>query len=208
VRKIVLATTNPGKIREIEEILADAPCEIMRAERYFPLPHIDENGRTFFENALKKAKIYARHTGETVLADDSGLEVDFLQGSPGVYSARYAGIGATDEANLSKLLREMERAASSERNAVFRCVLVLCSPDGDHRAFEGRWAGQISEVARGTGGFGYDPVFFLPELGRTVAELTPEDKNRRSHRAQALHRLKEYLIQNGRVGLNFGQNGA
>ena len=196
LKRLVLATRNRGKIREIEAILSSLPVEILSMSLYPDIPEVLEDGRTFFDNALKKAKAVAEYTGTAALADDSGLEVDALQGAPGVYSARYAGPKASDKDNTAKLLREMANVPPERRDAAFRCVIVLCRPDGDYVAFEGRWAGQISSEPSGEGGFGYDPVFFLPELGCTVAELPPEEKNRLSHRAQALQALKTYLQQN------------
>lgn len=195
LKKIVLATANRGKIREIQAILSGLPVEILSMGSYPAIPEVEEDGRTFLDNALKKAKAVAEHTGEAALADDSGLEVEALQGAPGVYSARYAGPDADDEKNIARLLRDMANVPPEGRGAAFRCSLVLYKPDGNYVAFEGRWAGRISDEPQGTGGFGYDPVFLLPELGCTVAQLPPEEKNRLSHRAQALQALKDYLQQ-------------
>lgn len=195
LKKIVLATKNRGKIKEIEAILTGLPVEILPVSHYPAIPEVEEDGQTFFDNALKKAKTIADFTGEAALADDSGLEVEALQGAPGVYSARYAGAGASDEENIAKLLHDMALVPPGKRGAAFRCVLVLYRPDGDYVAFEGRWAGQISDRPRGKGGFGYDPVFLLPELGCTVAELASGEKNRLSHRAQALQALKTYFLR-------------
>lgn len=195
LKRLVLATKNQGKIREIEAILAGLPVEILSLAAYPAIPDVVEDGRTFLDNAMKKAKSIAEVTGETALADDSGLEVDALQGAPGVYSARYAGPGATDEDNVAQLLHAMAGIPPEQRHAAFRCVIVLCHPNGEYAAFEGRWAGKIGMEPKGTGGFGYDPVFFLPEQGCTVAEMLAEEKNRLSHRAQALQKLKAYLQQ-------------
>lgn len=156
-------------------------------------PEIVEDGDSFLENALKKARAVAERTGEVVLADDSGLEVAFLGGAPGIHSSRYAGDGADDAKNIAKLLAELRDVPSGERKAAFRCVLVLCRPDGRCEAFEGRWEGEIAQAPAGEGGFGYDPVFYLPESGLTVAELPAESKNRLSHRAQAFAKLRERL---------------
>ena len=157
------------------------------------LPEIVEDGASFFENALKKARMVAEWTGQTAFADDSGLEVDALNGAPGIYSARYAGVGASDAANIEKLLRDLRDVAPSERSGAFRCVLVLYQPGGRFMNFEGVWQGRIAEKAAGEGGFGYDPVFIVPELSKTVAELPPGLKNRLSHRAQAFQKLKKYV---------------
>ncbi len=161
---------------------------------YAGAPEVEEDGSTYLENALKKAKAYSLFTGETVLADDSGLEVDFLGGGPGIYSSRYAGPGATDEANCHKLLQQMAGVVTEKRVARFRCVLVLCRPDGRYEHFEGVWQGLIHTQPVGGGGFGYDPVFYLPERGVTVAQLDPETKNALSHRGQALFLFKKWLL--------------
>ncbi len=160
---------------------------------YPDLPDIVEDGNTFLENALKKAMFVSEWTGETVLADDSGLEVDALDGAPGIYSARYAGDDANDEKNILKLLDDMKSIASENRRAIFRCILVLYSADGSYETFEGCWEGRIAEKPLGQSGFGYDPIFFLSEEGVTVAQLSPEVKNRISHRSQAIAKLKKRL---------------
>jgi XTP/dITP diphosphohydrolase len=157
------------------------------------VPETLEDGISFFDNALKKARAVAKYTGETALADDSGLEVDAIGGAPGVYSARYAGPGASDEDNNRKLLENLRDIPAEKRTAAFCCTLVLCRPDGRHHRFEGRWEGRIAEEPRGEGGFGYDPVFFLPEFSMTVAQMSPEMKNRLSHRAKAFRQLRDYL---------------
>jgi XTP/dITP diphosphohydrolase len=160
---------------------------------YQDIPEIIENGQSFFENALKKARIVSEWTGETALADDSGLEVDALGGAPGIYSARYAGDGATDEGNIRKLLEDLKDVRPDKRGGAFRCVLVLYRPGGHFEHFEGRWQGRIADKPAGSGGFGYDPVFLLPEFSMTVAQLPPDLKNQLSHRAVAFRQLKNYL---------------
>jgi len=160
---------------------------------YQDISEIIENGQSFFENALKKARIVSEWTGETALADDSGLEVDALGGAPGIYSARYAGDGATDERNIRKLLEDLKDVRRDKRGGAFRCVLVLYRPGGHFEHFEGRWQGRITDKPAGAGGFGYDPVFFLPEFSMTVAQLPPDLKNQLSHRAVAFRQLKNYL---------------
>jgi len=160
---------------------------------YKDIPDILEDGQSFFENALKKARIVSEWTGETALADDSGLEVDALGGAPGIYSARYAGDDATDAGNIRKLLEDLRGINQDKRWGAFRCVLVLYRPGGHYEHFEGRWQGRIADEPSGTGGFGYDPVFFLPECSLTVARLEPGLKNQLSHRARAFRQLKNYL---------------
>ncbi len=191
--KIVFASRNPGKVREARELLADFPLDFSSLADYPRIGEIEEDGESFFDNALIKARTVARATGEISLADDSGLEVDFLGGAPGVYSARFAGLEASDEDNLKKLLREMNGVEAEGRGAAFRCVLVLFRPDGGYESFEGTWRGMIAQEPRGAGGFGYDPVFYLPDLGRTAAELPLEMKNRISHRASAFEKLGRSL---------------
>lgn len=164
---------------------------------YNDIPEIIEDGKTFLENALKKARVVSELTGEVVLADDSGLEVDYLGGEPGIYSSRYSGENATDESNIQKLLESLKGVPTEKRGASFRCVLVLYRPDGTFENFEGKFQGRIHDRPVGKRGFGYDPVFFLPERGITVAELPPEVKNTISHRAQAFNKLKKNL-QSGR----------
>lgn len=160
---------------------------------YPDAPEVLEDGDTFYKNALKKGRFFANYTGETVIADDSGLEVDCLNGVPGVYSARYAGPSASDEDNIEKLLHVLDGVSPDQRTAAFRCVLVLCDPEGNHETFEGILKGVITKERRGSKGFGYDPVFFYPECGKTVAELSPKEKNRISHRGQAFSILKKRL---------------
>ena len=183
-------------------MLAGSGLTLGTLDDYPGLPEIVEDGSTFQENALKKARTIAQLTGETCLADDSGLEVCALNGAPGIYSARYAGNGAGDAENIRKLLDDLKGIPPAGRDAVFRCVLVLCRPDGLYRSFEGRWEGRIAETPAGQGGFGYDPIFFLPDRGFTVAELPAEIKNRISHRAEAFAKLSAWL-QKG-----FEENGA
>ncbi|WP_022852429.1 XTP/dITP diphosphatase [Thermodesulfatator atlanticus] len=190
---LVLATRNSGKIKEIKALLADLPVEVKSVGDFPQAPEVEETGKTFFENAFKKAKEVAEATGELCLADDSGIEVDALGGAPGVYSARFAGEDATDEANIAKLLKELEGIPPEKRSARFKCVMVVYHPSGKWFKAEGVWEGQITEEPKGNLGFGYDPVFLVPELGKTAAELTLEEKNKLSHRGKALAELKEKL---------------
>lgn len=191
--KIVFATKNEGKVKEIREMFDGMDIDLISLNHYKDMPEIIENGKNFFENALIKAKIVSEYTGETVLSDDSGLQVDILKGEPGIYSARYAGDNATDEQNNIKLLTKLTGVSPKERTATFICALVLYRKDGSYDSFEGRWDGRIIDERRGVNGFGYDPIFFIPELEKTAAELLPEVKNKVSHRGQAFARLKKAL---------------
>jgi XTP/dITP diphosphohydrolase len=160
----------------------------------FPsVPEIEEDGKSFTENALKKARFYSRHFGKLTLADDSGLEVDLLKGLPGIYSARYAGEGASHQENNRKLLKEMERIPISKRGARFRCVIAVVSPDRRELITEGACKGRIGFREVGRKGFGYDPLFILPQYGKTMAQLSMEEKNRISHRGKALRKLRKIL---------------
>lgn len=193
LKKIIFASRNKGKIKELQTLLIDSGVTLYSLDDYPDLPDIKEDGNTFLENALKKAKTVAELTGEMVIADDSGLEVEALNGAPGIYSARYAGEEGDDEKNILKLLNDMRGVSSAGRGAVFRCILVLCRPDGRYQAFDGSWEGRIADAPTGQGGFGYDPVFYLPERGVTVAELPVEIKNGISHRAKAAAKLRVWL---------------
>ncbi len=193
MKEIVIATANPGKLREIKAALQGMAIEIVSLTDLSPVPLLEEDGRTFRENALKKARVVAKHTGRLTIADDSGLEVDRLQGMPGVRSARFAGEGASDAENNLKLLQLLKDVSSSQRGATFRCVIAVVSPQGKEAWVEGICRGVIGDTERGREGFGYDPLFLLPELGKTLAELPLEIKNKVSHRGRALAALKEAL---------------
>ena len=190
---VVIATRNSGKLREIRQILAPLGLKILFLRDFSEIFEIVEDGQTFEENAVKKAAAAARQTGRIAIADDSGLAVDALQGRPGVFSSRYAGENATDADRYLKLLKEMARVPKGRRGAAFLCALAVASPEGKVEIVEGECRGEIASSPQGAQGFGYDPVFFLPELGRTMAELEPEGKNRISHRARALEKLKKVL---------------
>ena len=190
-KKIVMATGNPGKIREIARLLDGLGVEIV-AQSDLGVPDADETGTTFAANSLLKAQHAADATGLPAIADDSGLSVDALDGAPGVYSARYAG-DAGDEANNDKLLAALEGV--EDRGAAFHCVATYAAPGEEPLVATGEWRGEILHARRGDGGFGYDPVFFVPECGCSSAELPAEDKNRRSHRGQALRKLVDLLEQ-------------
>ena len=193
--KIVLATGNPGKVREIRRILGELGVEVV-PQTELGVGDADETGSSFAENALIKARHASLKTGLPAIADDSGLVVDALDGRPGVYSARYSGAGATDESNIDKLLQELQGVPDDKRTAAFHCCAVYVSTDDSTSLVaEGRWPGRIVAERRGTGGFGYDPVFFDPECGRTAAELGPDLKNALSHRGKALTALAGMLRQ-------------
>jgi XTP/dITP diphosphohydrolase len=191
--KIVFASGNEGKVREIAEMLEGVGIDLVSLSNYAHVPEIVEDGKNFLENALKKAKIISEYTGETVLADDSGLQVDVLGGEPGIYSARYAGEKATDAENNAKLLAKLKNIPYGKRTAFFSCGLVLYRTDGSYDYFEGKWSGHIIDEPRGNNGFGYDPIFFVPQLKMTAAELPAEIKNIVSHRGQAVAQLKKTL---------------
>ena len=192
-QEIVIASRNRGKIAEILQIFADLPFRLRTLADFPDTPEVEETGTTFSENARLKALAVARHTKLWALADDSGLEVDALDGRPGIRSARYAG---GDGANNEKVLREMEDVSDSKRTARFRAAMVLATPEGRLVAeSEGAVEGLIARELRGSAGFGYDPLFLLPEFGQTMAELGLEIKNRISHRAVALRRLRERISE-------------
>ena len=192
--RVVLASGNAGKVREFNQLLADQHIEVL-PQSSFGVPEAEETGLTFVENALLKARNASRHTGLPALADDSGLEVDALNGAPGIYSARYAGRGASDEDNLRKLLAAIEGLPEAERGARFQCVIAYLrhAEDPTPLICQGTWEGRILSAPRGANGFGYDPVFYAPEQDASAAELPPEVKNRLSHRGQALRKLLEAL---------------
>lgn len=193
-KTVVLASGNPGKVREFNQLLSSLDFEVVPQSRY-AVPEAEETGLTFVENAILKARNAAQHTRLPALADDSGLEVDALNGAPGIYSARYAGPGASDGENLEKLLSMLNGVPDERRSAHFQCVLVYLrhALDPTPLICQGRWEGRILTAPRGTGGFGYDPVFFVPDQGCASAELPPEVKNTLSHRGQALRQLLEAL---------------
>lgn len=191
--ELVVATRNAGKLREIRRLLESHGVSVLGLEGFPGAPDVVEDGRTFAENAIKKAEVVAQFTGLACLADDSGLVVDALQGRPGVHSARFSGDDADDRSNNRKLLDEMAAVPASRRQASFRCLMALCLPTQPPRLFEGRVNGQILEREQGDGGFGYDPLFWLPEHGCTMAELSLDTKNRISHRGQALRQLVAFL---------------
>ncbi|MBN3162224.1 RdgB/HAM1 family non-canonical purine NTP pyrophosphatase [Pectobacterium brasiliense] len=194
MQKVVLATGNPGKVRELASLLADFGLDIV-AQTELGVDSAEETGLTFIENAILKARHAAHITGLPAIADDSGLAVDALGGAPGIYSARYAGVDASDQQNLDKLLLTLKDVPDEQRGASFHCVLVYLrhAEDPTPIVCHGSWQGVLTHEAAGSGGFGYDPIFFVPELGKTAAELTREEKNTQSHRGQALRLLLDAL---------------
>jgi XTP/dITP diphosphohydrolase len=186
-RPLVIATRNKGKIEEFKAFFSDFPIRMKSLNDFGPIPEPLEDGKTFEDNAYKKAHFTARVLGFPALADDSGLLVEALGGQPGVLSARYAGEGAGDEANIRKLLKAME--AVNDRRAAFECVIAIAVPRGPALIYEGRCEGEITRNPSGRSGFGYDPVFYYQPLGKTFAEMNQEEKNRVSHRGKAMAML-------------------
>ncbi len=190
---LILATTNSNKVKEFQEILKCFPIEIRSLADFGPLPEAIEDGETFDDNAYKKAIHTAKILGFPAIADDSGLVVEALNGAPGVYSARYAGEKATDKENVDKLLQDMQ--GIKNRRAAFQCVLSIAVPSGPALTYEGRCEGVLLEERRGETGFGYDPIFYFEDLGKTFAECTMEEKNKVSHRGKALADFKAEFPQ-------------
>lgn len=193
IDEILLATRNLDKVRELTALLGGLGIRIRTLADFPTAPGVEEDGATCEANALKKAREVASATGLPSVADDTGLEVDALDGRPGVFAARYAGEGATYDDNCRKLLEELAGVPPARRTARFLTVAALVMPDGHSRVATGTLDGVITEACAGSQGFGYDPVFFVPELGRTLAELTTEEKNRISHRAKAFQSMAEIL---------------
>jgi XTP/dITP diphosphohydrolase len=190
MKEIILASSNPGKVREINQLLAGLDLHV-QPQTDFGVPDIEETGLTFVENAILKARNAAQHTGLAAIADDSGIEVDALNGAPGIYSARYAGIGASDQANLEKLLAELGDLPEEKRTARFQCLMVYMRHTNDPTPLicQGSWEGRILFKPQGENGFGYDPVFYVPSHDCSSAELPADVKNSLSHRGQALRKL-------------------
>ena len=186
---IVIATTNQGKLKEFREILKDHPVEILSLADFGPIPPAIEDGETFDDNAYKKALFTAKVLGIPAIADDSGLTVEALDGEPGVHSARFAGENASDQDNIDKLLEDMD--GMTNRKAAFECVISLAVPSGPALTYEGKCNGEILTEQKGNGGFGYDSVFFSPELGKTFAEADMAEKNTISHRGKALAEIND-----------------
>jgi XTP/dITP diphosphohydrolase len=200
MKNIVLASSNPGKVREINELLTELDMHAVPQSDY-GVTDAEETGLTFVENAILKARNAAAHTGLPAIADDSGIEVDALNGAPGIYSARYAGAGASDEANLVKLLDALRDIPEPQRTARFQCLMVYMRHGEDPTPLicQGTWEGRILPAPRGDNGFGYDPVFYVPTHDCSSAELVPEIKNSLSHRGQALRQLLAALKRHGHL---------
>jgi len=191
--EIVLATGNKNKLREFREMLEADDVSIISQSEFKNCPEVIEDGKTFEENALIKAHAIAQHTGRITIADDSGLEVDYLNGAPGIYSARFAGTDADDDKNNQKLLKELAGLPLEERGAQFTCVIAVVSPLGEERTVRGEYRGCIIGSYRGQAGFGYDPIFLDKVSGLTYSEMSAQQKNSISHRARAIMELKKIL---------------
>ena len=194
MEKIVFATTNDGKVKEIKEILKDFPIEVVSMKEMNISIDIEEDGTTFEENSLIKARAISKLTGLPALADDSGLEVDYLNGEPGIYSARYLGRDTDYDYKNNYIINKLSDAKEGERSARFVCVISLVLPDGREFVERGVVEGLIGYEQKGENGFGYDPIFYLPEYGKTSAELSPEEKNKISHRGKALSAMKKLIM--------------
>lgn len=197
MKRLLFATTNEGKMEEVRMILKDMPFEILSLRDAGISADIEENGTSFEENAAIKAKTIMELTKEMVMADDSGLEVDYLHGEPGIYSARYLGEDTSYEIKNRHILKLLEEASPEERTARFVSAIACAFPDGELLTVRGTVEGQIGYELKGRNGFGYDPIFYLPEFGCTTAELLPEQKNKISHRSRALRRMAEKLKEKG-----------
>ena len=193
MKKIIVATKNQGKIKEMINSFTDLPVELHSLAEFGPLPEAIEDGNTFTENALKKARFYAKETGLACLADDSGLEIAVLDNAPGIYSARFAGYHADDLANNQKMLSELNNKQVQSSPAQYVCSLVFVDTDGTELTSIGKCEGIIRNFAQGSNGFGYDPYFFVPKLNKTMAELSIEEKNKISHRGKALFAMEKQL---------------
>lgn len=193
LEELVLASGNKGKIAEFQRLMEGLEVQVHSMKEYPQIGEIVEDGSTFAENALIKARAVCKATGLAALADDSGLMVDALNGEPGIYSARYAGEDHNDAANNAKLLRQMEAVADADRTARFFCAIALVLPDGREYTVEGTCPGVILRELQGEGGFGYDPLFYIPDLDKTFAQLSMEEKNRISHRGNANRKAVEII---------------
>mgnify|MGYP000279796098 CR=1 FL=1 len=191
MRNLIVATKNKGKYQEMKEILSGMPFNVISMEDASLDIEIEETGQTFEENALIKAREVSRLTNEIVIADDSGLEIEYLDGAPGIYSSRFAGKGASDEDRNRKLLKLLEGVPFEKRKARFVCVIAVVYPEGDYFTVKGICEGYIGFEPKGNNGFGYDPLFYIPEYGKTMAEMDPEDKHKISHRGKALRLMLE-----------------
>ena len=191
--QLIFATGNAGKMREIRQIMADMPLEIKSMKEAGVTADIVEDGKTFEENALIKARAIHALTGGIVLADDSGLVVDYMDGMPGIYSSRFMGEDTSNDIKNKAIIDALEKAEGEERSARFVCAIAALLPDGSERVVRATMEGRIGYEIAGQNGFGYDPIFFLPEYGRTSAEISPAEKNEISHRGKALRLMREEL---------------
>jgi XTP/dITP diphosphohydrolase len=193
MKEVIIATKNPGKAREFEHIFSSREITVLTLLDFPEIPEVDETGTTFEENAALKAEAVSKALGKMVIGDDSGLIVDALEGRPGIYSARYAGEPKNDERNTDKVLSELEGTPEEKRSARFYCALAVAVPGQETIKVSGTCEGCILEERRGSNGFGYDPVFYVPEKGLAMAELSSDEKNQISHRANALKKLDVVL---------------
>lgn len=191
--EVVLATRNPGKVREFIELMHDLPIQVYSLEAFPQIGELPEDGLTYTENAISKAATVARLTGRIAVADDSGLEVDALEGQPGPLSRRFLGDAASDSARNGRILKLLHQVGSERRTARYRAVVAVALPAGEVRTFEGTCEGRIATAPRGSGGFGYDPIFLVPAYGKTMAQLPLAVKNRLSHRARAFAAARPYV---------------
>ena len=195
MKQIIIATQNKGKAKDFEALLSPLGFKVLTLRDVAKDMDVEETGVTFEENAILKAEAVAKALQIPVIADDSGLEIDALDGEPGVYSARYAGLDKSDDANIDKVLEKLSDVPESERTGRFRCVLAVAAPDKKTETFSGSCEGVILNERRGENGFGYDPIFYVPDLKRTMAELAPEEKAAISHRGNAIRELKQAIPQ-------------
>lgn len=200
MKEVIIATKNSGKAKEFERIFNAKGIEVKTLLDFPEIEDVEETGTTFEENAKIKSETIANLLGKMVIADDSGLEIDALEGRPGVYSARYAGLQKNDEDNIDKVLSELNGVPENERTARFRCVLAVSHPGKKTETYAGACEGRILTERRGTNGFGYDPIFYVKAKGKAMAELSPEEKNTISHRAMAIKKLEENITLN--IGLD------
>jgi XTP/dITP diphosphohydrolase len=191
MKQVIIATKNVGKVREFQALLEKKGIEVKSLLDFPNCPEVEETGSTFAENAILKAEAMAHYFHTTVIADDSGLSIDALNGRPGIYSARYAGKEKNDQKNIAKVLEELKGVPFEKRTARFHCALAVATPGRRTTVVEGTCEGYIIEVPKGENGFGYDPIFYVPEKGKTMAELSKEEKNQISHRAKALEKLEK-----------------
>jgi XTP/dITP diphosphohydrolase len=192
-RRLLIASNNPGKAAEYRALLADAGWQVVTPRDVGLRLEVEEPGGDYAENATVKATAFAQASGLVALADDSGIEVDALDGAPGPLSARFGGEDASDEQRVALLLQRLAEVPSEKRSARFRCLIAVAQPEGKVSLFEGRCEGRVTDAPRGEGGFGYDPVFLLPERGLTMAELPPDEKNAVSHRGRAARQARDFL---------------